>query len=350
MRPPEERRLRKHLGRPPVPEDPVVAAAQREALAVAEAAANKADEEEQAAAEAAAAEAEARAERRALRRTMRTEHKAKVVKFLSAMMGNNLRISFAKWRGGVTQGKAERAAAAEAARAEAARRRMGVRVGCRDELRRRIVSLCGERNGERTPTYTERPGILLGPGWGGVEEREVAVALCLDKLWPVMEEPGARLLADLLQETAAAATTSRESYLDSFGSAAAAAAAAAAAGVGGVNAGGGVVVEAISLANNALGRFGCAALSRALPICAKLGALDLRGNGLGDEGAIALAQVLGQCKSLAVLKLGDNHIGDKGACGKSIAKTPFWRCHFVFYQDDLMFTETGSGQTYVGKS
>ena len=89
-------------------------------------------------------------------------------------------------------------------------------------------------------------------------------------------------------------------------------------------------MEAISLANNALGRFGCAALSRALPICAKLGALDLRGNGLGDEGAIALAQVLGQCKSLAVLKLGDNHIGDKGACGKSIAKTPFWRCHFVF--------------------
>ena len=43
----------------------------------------------------------------------------------------------------------------------------------------------GERNGERVATYAERPGTRVGPGWGGVEEREVVIALALDNLWPV---------------------------------------------------------------------------------------------------------------------------------------------------------------------
>ena len=156
----------------------------------------------------------------------------------------------------------------------------------------------GERNGERIATYAERPGTRVGPGWGGVEEREVIIALALDNLWPVMEEPGARLLAELLQQTAASTFTST-----SLGGASASAS--------GHNSG--VLVESISIANNALGPLGCAALARALPVCTKLSVLDLRGNCLGDDGATALAQVLAQCKSLEVLRLHNNQIGDRGA-------------------------------------
>lgn len=157
------------------------------------------------------------------------------------------------------------------------------------------LSSGGERNGERVPTYTERPGCLLGPGWGGVEEREVVIALALDNLWPVMEEPGARLLAELLRQTAIPNSTF------TFGVAS-----------GGGHSSG-VVVELISLADNALGPLGGVALSRALPACPKLMTLDLRSNQLGNDGAIALAQVLAQCKWLQVLRLGNNQIGDDGA-------------------------------------
>ena len=154
----------------------------------------------------------------------------------------------------------------------------------------------GERNGERVATYAERPGTRVGPGWGGVEEREVVIALALNNLWPAMDEPVARLLAELLQQTATSTCTSTS--------------------LGGVSASGhnsGVLVESISIANNALGPLGCAALSRALPVCTKLSVLDLRGNCLGNDGAIALAQALPQCKSLEVLRLHDNQIGDRGA-------------------------------------
>lgn len=298
MRPPEERRLRKHLGRPSIPEDPAKVAAHREAIAAAKAAEEEAQMEDRAAALAASAEEEVRAARRASKKKARAENKAKALKFLSAMMGNNLRNGFVKWKDAVGIEKAKRAAVTEAARAEAARKRMAHRVRRRDDLRRGVISLCGERNGERVSTYAERPGCLLGPGWGGVEERELAITLALDKLWPAMEVSGARLLAELLQQTV---TSTPNSASDCSAS------------VGGHSSG--IVVESISLANNALGPFGCAALSRALvlPVCSKLSKLDLRGNHLGNDGVVALAHILWQCKSLEVLDLRDNQIGDDGA-------------------------------------
>lgn len=162
MRAPEERRLRKHLGRLHLPDDAAQIAAQREALAAAEAA----QEEERVTAQAAAAEEKARAARRALRKKARAEHTAKAIKFLrcvckeildcfqasdleaetaaciSAMMDNRLRLSFVKWKHDVATEKAERLAAAAVAKAESARRRMTLRVERRDELRRGVISLC----------------------------------------------------------------------------------------------------------------------------------------------------------------------------------------------------------------
>ena len=139
-----------------------------------------------------------------------------------------------------------------------------------------MVSLCGERNGVRGLTYTEQPGRLLGPGFGGQEEREVMATLSLDRLWPTMEAPGAQLLAKLLEGSV-------------------------------------VGVEGLSATGNSLGGQGCAALTRALPGCWGLRVLDLRMNGVGDEGAMALAKVLPQLSTLEVLRLGGNHIGDRGA-------------------------------------
>ena len=82
MRAPEERRLRKYLGRQPVPEDPAKAAEQREALAASKAVEEAAQQAEEQAVARAAADEEARAKRRELRKKTRAEQKAKALKFL----------------------------------------------------------------------------------------------------------------------------------------------------------------------------------------------------------------------------------------------------------------------------
>lgn len=101
VRAPEERRLRNFLGRPPVPADPVMAAAQKERVRVAIEEARVVAEEAEAAELEAQKKAEEKAVRKAAKKALRQEYKAKVIKFMQVWMGNNLRGIFELWRAAV---------------------------------------------------------------------------------------------------------------------------------------------------------------------------------------------------------------------------------------------------------
>ena len=100
------------------------------------------------------------------------------MKFLGAMMGNSLRLSFVTWKDATIDAIAirEEIAAKKAANDRAAANARA-REAFRASLQKSVVALCGERNGFRTPTYSEAPAA----------RGEARVQLALDKMWPAMD-------------------------------------------------------------------------------------------------------------------------------------------------------------------
>ena len=226
-----------------------------------------------------------------------------MVKFLGAMMGNSLRLSFVTWKDATIDAIAirEEIAAKKAANDRAAANARA-REAFRASLHKSVVALCGERNGFRAPTYSEAPAA----------RGEARVQLALDKLWPAMDAERVRLLSAILAPTPLPSPTA-------------------------------CPVTTLSLAQNALGPSVCTTLCAALPQyaastadfprlrklaqvaqeilssrtcacrCGNLTSLDLRSNSLCDGGANALAAALVRLPSLAVLHLADNRIDDEGA-------------------------------------
>lgn len=148
-----------------------------------------------------------------------------MVKFLGAMMGNSLRLSFVTWKDATIDAIAirEEIAAKKAANDRAAANARA-REAFRASLQKSVVALCGERNGFRAPTYSEAPAA----------RGEARVQLALDKLWPAMDAERVRLLSAILAPTPLPSPTA-------------------------------CPVTTLSLAQNALGPSVCTTLCAALP-------------------------------------------------------------------------------------
>ena len=112
-----------------------------------------------------------------------------MVKFLGAMMGNSLRLSFVTWKDATIDAIAIREEmAAKTAANDSAAATARAREAFRASLQKSVVALCGERNGFRTPTYSEAPAA----------RGEARVQLALDKMWPAMDAERVRLLSAIL--------------------------------------------------------------------------------------------------------------------------------------------------------